>query len=548
MSDVLTPTSDVEQWINGAPISDVLLTAPPGCGKTECLAQRAGALVRRGTVSPPHQILALTFSNKAKANLRARLEHGLGRNYSRHVAVLNFHGFGLRLFRYHAPLAGRRADEMLAPQRGSLRVLRRRICEDYGITADELEAVVRAAKGGPFSDSEVVAQLERASPAGLAYEEALRAEGRLDYDDAIRLGLLIVQDPQILTLYRKRFHCLLIDEVQDLTTSQLDLVAELGRGRTVFAGDRAQGIYGFAGAAPTSVYEAIEARDPLRIALDASYRSAPNVIKVVSAISVGLGGSSITCALDAQWEIDGEVIVERFPDPTTEAHRVVQLVLRWLEADPSESIGVMVRAKHRREMLDAEVSAAGLAAERWDFPAHRPGIVALLSRFVTSVVRTAGEGSDAVEELFLRCAGALEDDDAAVLDELSEVADVLQDLVHETPLSEIVAGLRIASDPASPAGPGLHLLNGHVGKGQQFDRVVILGLEDGHIPYYKATTNEERKEELSILHVMASRARKTLLLTVCRDVPYNGSSWVRKPSPWLKRLEELASGWMETTP
>tara|TARA_R100000306_G_scaffold53153_1_gene49902 strand:- start:752 stop:958 length:207 start_codon:yes stop_codon:yes gene_type:complete len=60
--------------------------------------------------------------------------------------------------------------------------------------------------------------------------------------------------------------------------------------------------------------------------------------------------------------------------------------------------------------------------------------------------------------------------------------------------------------------------------------------------------HEERKEELSILHVMASRARKTLLLTVCRDVPYNGSSWVRKPSPWLKRLEELASGWMETTP
>lgn len=230
----------------------------------------------------------------------------------------------------------------------------------------------------------------------------------------------------------------------------------------------------------------------------------------------------------------------------TEARRVVQLILRWQGADPSESIAVMVRAKHRREVLDAEVSAAGLAAERWDFPAHRPGIVALLTRFVASVVRTAGEGSEAVEELFLRCAGALEDDDAAILDELSEVADVLQDLVQETPLSEVVAGLRIASDPASPAGPGLHLLNGHVGKGQQFDRVVILGLEDGHIPYYKAKTNEERKDELSVLHVMASRSRKTLLFTACHDVPYNGSSWIRKPSRWLRRLDELASGWVET--
>lgn len=546
MTEAQAQTSDVDEWINEAPITDVLLTAPPGCGKTECLARRAGALVRNGTVAPPHQILALTFSNKAKANLRARLAQELGRGYARHVAVLNFHGFGLRLFRHHAPLAGRRADETLAPQRGSLRVLRRRICDDYGITGEALEAVLRDAKGGPFSDDEVVARLERTSPAGLAYEEALRAAGRLDHDDAIRLGLLIVRDQRVQALYRKRFRCLLVDEVQDLTTAQLDLIAELGMGRTVFAGDRAQGIYGFAGAAPASVYQAIEARDPLPITLNASYRSAPNIIKVVSAISVGLGGSPVTCAPDARWEMDGEVIVERFPDPTAEARRVMQLVLRWQEADPSESIAVMARAKHRREVLDAEVAAAGMAAERWDFPAHRPGIVALLTRFAPTVVRTFGEGSEAVEELFLRCAEALEDDDAVVLDELSEVADVLQDLVQETPLGDVVAGLRIASDPASPAGSGLHLLNGHVGKGQQFDRVVILGLEDGHIPYYKARTNEERKDELSILHVMASRARKSLLLTVCQDVPYNGSSWIRRPSPWLQRLEELASGWVET--
>lgn len=543
MSDDGEAALAVEEWIEEAPICDVLLTAPPGCGKTEHLARRAGALVRRGQVRSPHQILALTFSNKAKANLRARLEGQLGRQYARHVAVLNFHGLGLRLFRHHAPLAGRRAEEMLPPQRGSLRVLRRRISEEHDVTLDALDVALRAAKCGPFSDDEVMDRLERTSAAGVAYEEALRSEGRIDYDDAIRLGLLVASNPSVQLLYRRRFTCLLVDEVQDLSMAQFDLIATLGMGRTVFAGDRAQGIYGFAGAAPQQVYESIEARDPLRLTLEASYRSAPNVIKVVSAISVGLGGTPVVCAPDATWQTEGEVVVERFENPTAEALRVLELVRGWVEADPMESIGVMVRAKHRREVLDAEVARSGLAAEIWDFPAHRPGIVSLLTRFVSAAVRTAGEGSDGVEELFLRCAEAAVDDDVAVLDELSEVADVLRDLVEDDPLSEVVAGIRVASDPAAAARPGLHLLNGHVGKGQQFDRVIILGMEEGHVPYYKATTDEERKDELSVLHVMASRARKTLVFTACRDVPYNGSSWVRKPSRWLKRLDELSSGW-----
>ena len=541
-----TTTSDDESWIDNAPICDVLLTAPPGCGKTEQLARRAGALVRRGAIKAPQQILAITFSNKAKANLRSRLEQELGPGFGSYVAVLNFHGLGLRLFRYHAPLANRRADETLGPQRGSLRALRRRICEEHGISFDDLDFALRAAKGGAYTDEQVLEALRRTAPAGLAYEIALRAESRLDYDDAIRLGLLIVRHPGIEALYRRRFVCLLVDEVQDLSKAQFELISGIGDGRTVFAGDRAQGIYGFAGAAPASVYAAIEAREPLKVRLESSYRSAPNVLKVVSAISVGLGGGSISSAESLAWSSEGEVVVEKFANPIDEAHRVLHLVRSWMADDPHESIGVMVRARHRRETLDAAVAAAGVPAEIWDFPAHRPGIVDLLTRFVDSSVRCAGEGAAGVEELFLRCAGALVDDDAELLDELSEVADVLIELVEAALLTEVVAGIRVASDPSSPTSPGLHLLNGHVGKGQQFDRVIVLGLEDGHIPYYRAKSDDEIKDELSVLHVMASRARTTLVFTVCRDVPRNGSPWIRPPSRWLKRLEELSSGWLES--
>ncbi|MDJ0770968.1 MAG: 3'-5' exonuclease [Ilumatobacter sp.] len=266
----------------------------------------------------------------------------------------------------------------------------------------------------------------------------------------------------------------------------------------------------------------------------------------MSAISIGLGGSEISVAPDAGWSVEGEVVIERFADPGAEAARVIEVVSFWLAAHPDESIAVMVRAKHRREAVDAAVQAQGLTAEVWDFPAHRPGVVGLLVRHVGAAVRVAGEGVSGVEELFLRCAESVSGDDEALLDELSEAADSLIDLVREAPLSEVVAGIRVASDPDSPTRPGLHLLNGHLGKGQGFDRVVVLGLEDGHVPYYRAKTKQEVKDELSVLHVMASRARKSLMFTVCHDVPFRGATWVRDPSRWLASIENYTTGWIDT--
>lgn len=222
MRVVNIPSAEVtqpESWVDDWPICDTLLTAPPGCGKTEYLVRRAASLVRRGELQRPRQILALTFSNKAKSNLRTRLEGELGPSCGRDVAVLNFHGFGLRLLRNHAPLAGRTSDDMVGPQRGSLRALRRRTCESYGVTSDDLDRALRAAKSGAYTDSEVLERLHD-SPAALAYELALREEGRIDYDDAIRLGLLIAHHPSVETLYRSRFACLLIDEVQDLSLAR----------------------------------------------------------------------------------------------------------------------------------------------------------------------------------------------------------------------------------------------------------------------------------------------------------------------------------------
>ena len=86
-----------------------------------------------------------------------------------------------------------------------------------------------------------------------------------------------------------------------------------------------------------------------------------------------------------------------------------------------------------------------------------------------------------------------------------------------------------------------HLLTAHKGKGQEFDWVVILGLEDGHVPDFRSSTLEEHEEELRVLHVMASRARYGLVAT------FSGNTWTRNgwrrasASRWLDLLRPVAT-------
>ena len=86
---------------------------------------------------------------------------------------------------------------------------------------------------------------------------------------------------------------------------------------------------------------------------------------------------------------------------------------------------------------------------------------------------------------------------------------------------------------------GVHLLSGHVGKGQQFDWVIVVGVEEGFIPLSMATTPDEITEEARVLSVMISRARHGVILSRASSVPTNaGKPWSRAPSRFLKQIAE----------
>lgn len=533
---------DSQEWYLTHPITETLLTAPPGCGKTEGIARWIGSLVAQEQLTPPRRALGLTFSNKAKANLRSRLRGELGPRWWRWATVTNFHGWAFHIHQHHCSSIGREPLE-LAPQRGWQARLVRSVCAEYSCEDDELRSVLRTCKVGAFDDEAVLDNLVVAGHHGaIEYESRLRAARRVDFDDLLRLGLLVLEHPGVVALYRERFALVVVDEVQDLSIGQFDLAAPIGPGRTLWAGDAAQGIYGFAGAQPTLVIERIRERGAVELELTTSFRSSPAVLRAVSVLSMALGGQAVQPAQHEVWADGGSLRALRSGHVTQEASWIVAVVERWMADHPLMTVGVIARTGSRRKWVDEAVRTRGIPAEIWDFPAHKPLIVELLIRHLPTLDPNLAP-AEAVQELYLRCFADTDPVDLDSQDELIEAFDTIGELTADYTLADIVAGIRVSSSPDEPVGAGLHLLNGHVGKGQQFDRVIVVGLEEAFLPHFfamKSGRDEDLVAELAVLHVMASRAREQLILATCDVVPkWNGEDLAREQSRWFELVEAV---------
>lgn len=540
---------DGDEWCELDSLADTLIIAPPGCGKTELLAQRAAACIKQGVVPVSRKILALTFTNKARDNLASRMTEHVGPQFRRHVAVINFHGLGLHLYNRHRYVLYDPPRELLPDDR-ALRSLERRAFEKYEVPRDgqqEVRFAIREAKAGAYTDEDVIARLEGSgSSAALWYEQQLHSESRMDHDDVLRFGLQIVQNAAVAELYAERYAYVLVDEAQDLTRVQYDLVEPIGRACTVFAGDRAQGIYAFAGADPEWVFARIHDREPIRVQLDKSYRSSPEVLAVVNAVAADLGAPTLTSADPTKWAGRGRAALAVFDDQASEADWLMAQISTWQEQASAEdppreiTVGVFTRMKPggRRDVLLGRANAAGLDIETWDHPLHRPEVVRLLRQHLDGVLATVADPVRQVEELYLRCFSEVPPENASTLIDLRDAADELVDLIHQEDLRALIDRIRIGSDLDVPVGPGVHVLTGHMGKGQGFDKVVILGFEEGQIPsfFVKGLPDSDSKvrEELALLHVMASRAKEELLVTICRET--NG--YRQRPSRWLSLIKD----------
>ena len=517
---------------------DLLVVAPAGCGKTEALALRVDGLLRRGDVKLPRKILVVTFSNRAKDNIRGRLRAYLGVTLLRdHVTVVNFHGLSARIFKAHANVIGL-DPSMILPESDWVREECNRKGLDYPV-AKRAQDALRDAKLEPRNDADIDAHLvQNREIEALEIERDRVAAGRLTYDDLPRLAELILADDRVAELYREHFGAVIVDEFQDLTPQQLRIVNWIGYRRTTFAGDLAQGIYGFTGAKPIEVHSRISEECAEAVTFAESHRSSPAVLAAVNSLIPLTGGTPLTAADEASWPGGGLFATARFPSAEEEADWVANVARRLASRFPGHRIGIMARTQKRRKFVEDALASASIDYMRWD-----DGVLdtdtaramrLMLGHFNHSAYERAedkisylrGEsGLEAVAEASTR---------QSLVDALGWCYELLREGVSA---GEIRARIKVGDAETLVTKPGVHVLNGHVGKGQQFDWAMIIGAEDGSIPSYLAKTAEEQAEEARILSVMISRARHGAFVTYADEVQIT-PKWRKPhhPSPYFAQL------------
>jgi DNA helicase II / ATP-dependent DNA helicase PcrA len=521
----------------------LLIIAPAGCGKTEALALRTAGLLARGQVRRPSRILVTTFSNRARDNIRERLQQYLpGAAAWDCVAISNFHGLAARIFRAHASVIGM-DPSMTIPDSDWVTAQ----CKDrrLGYTrAGEAQDILRMVKQESLDDAAVRDALATAGNRDAIEIEAQRiTEHRLTYDDLLRVCELILQNEDVADLYRCLFSCVIVDEFQDLTPQQLRVIRRIGEGRTTFAGDIAQGIYGFAGAAPEAVLTEIEQEVSRRIVFADSHRSSPAVLEMVNALAPFTGGQHLRSADPALWPAGGLAGLAAFRDTAAEAAFAREFAATVLRKAPHHRIGVIARTANRRRFADAAFADSTLSWYRWDDPLLDTDTAKAMRALLTTL--SPAELSIAPDMLrYLHHVSRLEsvtdpDLKKSLAEALAWTSDLLQEGANP---GELRARIKTGDDGTLLTTPGVHLLSGHAGKGQQFDWVVILGAEEGCIPDFRAKTEPQKAEEARVLSVMISRARHGVILTHAAAVEDSyGRPWAKEPSSFQNAFTDIIS-------
>jgi DNA helicase-2/ATP-dependent DNA helicase PcrA len=294
VSHLLDGLNEAQREAVSAPPGPLLVLAGAGSGKTRVLVHRIAWLVQVEGVSP-HSLLAVTFTNKAAAEMRGRAEVLLG-GPTRGLWIGTFHGLAHRLLRLHWREAKLPETFQILDADDQYRLLRRVL---RGLDLDEARWPPRQAqhwingrkdeglrpqhlddRGDPFER-----QMVRIYT---AYQGACDQAGVVDFAELLlRAHELWLQHDDLLVHYRQRFRHLLVDEFQDTNRIQyawLRLLA--GRDGCLFAvGDDDQSIYGWRGARVENLQQ-LRRDDPATVLLrlEQNYRSTATILKAANAL------------------------------------------------------------------------------------------------------------------------------------------------------------------------------------------------------------------------------------------------------------------------
>jgi len=542
---ILAGLNDAQQEAVTAIRGPIAILAGAGTGKTTTITHRIAYQVASGAFGPG-RILAVTFTEKAAAELKARLArlgvHG--------VEARTFHAAALgQLSRLWPQHAGAPLGDILEAKAPLIASLANALPPPHKFVprrdlASEIEwAKNRIVPPERYLDEVAATGHVPPIPAALmervyaGYERRKRAMAKMDFEDMLGMAVsLFDQHDAAAREVRARYEAFTVDEYQDVNPLQHALLDRWlgGRDELCVVGDDYQTIYGFTGATPAYLLGFQDRFPGARVVrLEENYRSTPEVLALANRLSGRLGG--YRKILRATRAPGPAPVIRSVPGEGAEADVVVDEVRRLHGSGrvPFEEMAVLYRINARSEQFEEALAEAGIPFQVRDGAfLRRPGPRAAMAR-----LRREGATIRPVAEAVERVTQALGFDPEAEPDseeEATRQADLarLRDLAREFAVARPDEGIAEFLEElarrfsAEESGRGVKLMTYHRAKGLEFEAVFLPRLLDGELPYRSGRNRAPVDEERRLLYVGITRAKRFLFLTWPADARTGRSVFV----------------------
>ena len=338
----------------------VLILAGAGTGKTRVITTRIAGMVYDGI--PPEQILAVTFTNKAAAEMRERVGTMIDPEVAERVTISTFHSLCVRILRTCIERLGYKKSFSIYTQSDQVGLLRRiivrKIGKDESLDPKLANMLISQAKntGKPISDMEdsLISEVYR------TYQRELKLHNAVDFDDLIILAVRGLQEnADIRREWQRRFRYVMVDEFQDTNHLQMDLLKSLvGEEHNIcVVGDDDQSIYGWRGADITNilVFEQFYP-NPTVIKLEENYRSTNCILRLANSLI----RHNLTRRDKTLWSGmgDGEKVrLVAMPDAETEAEWVIGELLdrHRIGRRPYDEMAILFRMNSQSRVMEEKL-------------------------------------------------------------------------------------------------------------------------------------------------------------------------------------------------
>ncbi|MGB1403388.1 MAG: DNA helicase Rep [Porticoccaceae bacterium] len=273
----------------------LLVLAGAGSGKTSVITRKIAFLVNDCGIAA-RNIAAVTFTNKAAREMKARVASLLDKERANGLTVSTFHNLGLTIIRTEIKALGFRPGFSILDQEDCRKLLKELLVRHTELDEkliDTAQNTISNWKNSLLSPSHAVSAASSSGEQAIAmlydrYQRALKAYNAVDFDDLIMIPVMLFQEQrEILAKWQKRIRYLLVDEYQDTNLAQYELVKTLVNEKQALTvvGDDDQSIYAWRGARPENLMQLQDDFPALNIIkLEQNYRSTSRILKAANTL------------------------------------------------------------------------------------------------------------------------------------------------------------------------------------------------------------------------------------------------------------------------